>query len=349
MTASEDVGMPDVDLSDRRVLVTGGLGFLGLNTVGGLLDRGAQVRIVSRSRSATALEWLDRIAAARPVELVIADVGTAAPGVSPWLEGLDAVVHLAGESGAAWSLDRPSQELHGNVEAQLFFLDALRRMACPPHVVFVSSRLVYGAGGGVPVDERSPVDPTSLYAAHKLTVENYLKVYGRSTGLPWTILRVTNPYGPFQPPATETHGVVNRFVQAAIASRPITIYGDGSQLRDVLHVDDVVRAILLSLGETAARSEVLNVGAGRSLPLAEIARRVVAIARSGTLESRPWPESDLRVETGDFRCSTARIAGLLGWQPRIDLDEGLERTVRAYRDLFASGAPGAEPTKGLRK
>lgn len=341
--------MPDVELSGCRVLVTGGLGFLGLNTVGGLLDRGAKVRIVSRSRSASALEWLDRVAAARPVELVIADVGTAAPGVSPWLEDLDAVVHLAGESGAAWSLDRPSQELHGNVEAQLFFLDALRRMPSPPHVVFVSSRLVYGAAGGVQVDERSPVDPTSLYAAHKLTVENYLKVYGRSAGLPWTILRVTNPYGPFQPTARETHGVVNRFVQAAIASRPITIFGDGSQLRDVLYVDDVVRAIILALGETAARSEVLNVGAGRSLPLAEIARRVIAIAGTGTLESRPWPESDLRVETGDFRCSTARIEGLLGWGPRVDLDEGLDRTIAVYRELLSANAPGDGPHEESRR
>lgn len=349
MSSSGVERVPDVDLSDRRVLVTGGLGFLGLNTVGGLLDRGAQVRIVSRSRSASALEWLGRVAGGRAVELVTADVGTATPAATPWLEDVDAVVHLAGESGAAWSLDRPSQELHGNVEAQLFFLDALRRMPDPPHVVFVSSRLVYGAAGGVQVDERSPVDPTSLYAAHKLTVENYLKVYGRSAGLPWTILRVTNPYGPFQPPARESHGVVNRFVQAAIASRPITIYGDGSQLRDVLYVDDVVRAILLALGDTAARSEVLNVGAGRSLPLAEIAHRVIAIAGTGTLESRPWPESDLRVETGDFRCSTSRIEGLLGWRPRVDLDEGLERTIAAYRELLGSGAQEVEPTKGSRR
>lgn len=324
---------PAVDLFGRRVFVTGGLGFLGLNTVAGLLAAGAQVRILSRSRAPMALSWLARLSGGARAEVIQGDIGDAAT-VARALVDVDSVVHLAGESGAAWSLERPLRDLHGNVGAQLVFLDVLRRVPKPPHIVFVSSRLVYGHSGARRVTERTPPDPTSLYAVHKLTVENYLKVYGRSSDLPWTILRVSNPFGPLQQPERVTHGIVNQFVFRLLAGEPIVLYGLGEQLRDVLHVEDVVRAILVSLADKRARGEIFNVGRGVSAPLREIAEAVASFFPGGKVVSQAWPESERRVETGDFRCSVALIRQKLGWRARIGLRDGLERTVSDYRGLL---------------
>lgn len=321
------------DLAGRRVLITGGLGFLGLNLVPVLLDAGAHVRILNRTLHPLALAWLDRLRGRRPVEVFAGDIADA-ERIPGWLQGMHAVINLAGESGAVKSLREAQADMQVNIAGHLVMLDAIRDLPESPRVLFVSSRLVYGVTGAAPVGEDHPLRPTSLYGLHKLTVEHYYRIYHEHYGVPYTILRLTNPYGPFQLPFRTHYGIVNRFVMAALRGEALQIYGGGPQLRDYVHVRDVAEAVLRACVDERAMGETLNVGSGRSASLGEVAHRIVEMAGSGRVEDVPWPEGYQKVETGDFICDTRRIEHRLGWKAGIDLERGLQETVECYRKLL---------------
>lgn len=322
-------------LAGSRVLVPGGLGFIGLNLIPLLLEHGARVRILNRSLDPLAVRWLALVSGSVtggcPVELLQGDITD--PCMPEWLEGIDLVINLAGESGAAKSLSDAHADMQVNIAGHLNLLNAVRAQARPPRVVFLSSRLVYGITGGAPVDEDHPTRPTSLYGLHKLTVEHYHRIFWEHDRLPFTVLRVTNPYGPYQLPHGRHHGIVNRFAMAALAGGTLRLFGGGGQLRDYVHVSDLAEAILCAGTEERAIGETFNLGSGIPVSLAEVAHRIVAAAGSGRIEDVPWPEDDRKVETGDFRCDVRRIEALLGWRAKISLEDGLRRTVEVYRGL----------------
>ncbi len=325
--------MPE-ELRGRCVLLLGGLGFIGLNLVPELLRAGARVEIVNRSLDPLALRWLDRQAGGREVGIHQADIRNV-DGLQPWLDAADLVVNLAGESGAVKSVREALADSQATVGGHLAVLEALRGRGRLSRVVFISSRLVYGVTGPAPAGEDHPTRPTSLYGLHKLTVEHYHRIYWEHHGIPYTILRLTNPYGPFQLPRRREYGVVNRFVLNALRGDTITLFGGGRQLRDYLHVADAVAAVLRALVDERAAGETLNVGAGTSVSLREMAERIVEACGSGRVESAPWPGGYERVETGDFLCDTRRAERLLGWRPGMDLEKGLRSTVAIYRELLA--------------
>lgn len=320
-------------LAGQRVLVTGGLGFLGLNLVPVLLEEAAEVRLLNRSLDPLAVRWLDLLAAGRPVELIEGDISDRR--MPEWLDGIDLVLNLAGESGAAKSLSEAQADMQVNIAGHLNLLNAVLSHPRPPRIVFLSSRLVYGVTGALAVDEEHPPRPTSLYGLHKLTVEHYHRIYREHDGLAYTVLRVTNPYGPFQLPHRRQHGIVNRFVIRALEGETLRLYGDGGQLRDYVYVADVAEAIVRAGVDPRAVGETFNVGAGTSVSLRDVAHRIVEAAGSGRIEHVAWPEGDLKVETGDFRCDTRRIGTLLDWKPEISLEEGLRRTIESYRALMS--------------
>src|SRR5262249_58624176 len=165
----------------------------------------------------------------------------------------------------------------------------------------------------------------------KLAVEQYLRIYGRTYGLPYSIARLTNPYGPGQPGDRTAYGVVNRLIRLALAGQPLPIYGDGSQLRDYLYVDDAVEALLRLRIASGAAGRTYNVGSGVGTAIAAMARAITEITGTGTVQFVPWPAMAALVETGDFVADTARIRRELGWTPAIDLRDGLLRTVAFYR------------------
>ena len=147
---------------------------------------------------------------------------------------------------------------------------------------------------------------------------------------------MTNPYGPFQLPDRREHGIVNRFILAALRGETITLFGGGRQLRDYLHISDASAAILRAATDERAAGEILNVGAGVSMSVREMAERIVEVTGSGKVETAPWPEGYERVETGDFLCDTRHIEHLLGWKPTVDLDTGIRRTVECYREILTA-------------
>ena len=241
-------------------------------------------------------------------------------------------------------MEQPWDDLDVNARGMLTLLEAVRAEQPTAHVVFTGSRLEYGSVGSDPVTESHDTDPRCLHAVHKLVAEQYLRLYERLYGISFAVARITNPYGPGQPKSRTAYGVVNRLIHLALAGEALPIYGDGSQRRDYIYIDDVVRA-LLALGDRTARtlgtpgtsrtSAIYNVGTGVGTSIADMARAIVSAAGGGRLEFVAWPALAEQIETGDFVADVSRIAADLGWRAGVSLNEGLQRTVAFYRAQVA--------------
>lgn len=313
---------------DRRVLVIGGLGFIGVNLTENLARTGARVTVAT-----PAVEHHGDAAAgfaARGVRVLEADLRDA-DAMRRAVSQQDVVFNLAGQSGAVRSMEDPWTDLDVNCRGNLVLLEALRAVNQSAKLVFVSSRLTYGRTGADPVTEEQLPDPLCVHAVHKVAVEQYLKLYGQLYGLRFAVARLTNPYGPGQPSGRTAYGIVNRMIHLALSGEALPVYGDGRQRRDYIYIDDAVNA-LLRLGEDRkSDGRLYNVGSGIGTPLVEMARAITAMAGAGHVTFLPWPELAERIETGDFVADIARIRGELGWEPAVPLAEGLTRTVAFYR------------------
>jgi UDP-glucose 4-epimerase len=311
-----------------RVLVVGGLGFIGVNLVETLNQAGARATIVARDRAKHSdhAGTFER-AGVDIIEGDVRDPGTMARAV----RGQEIVINLSGQSGAVRSMEDPWSDLDINCRGNLVLLEALREHNRDAKVVFAGSRLQYGHPEQVPVAEDAPQEALCLHAIHKQTVERYLALYHRLFGIRYTVARITNPYGPGQPAGRTAYGVINRLIHLAITNRTLSIYGEGRQLRDYIHVDDTVGALVALAASERANGRAFNVGSGEGTRLIDLAEMVIAIAGGGRVEHVAWPSLAEQVETGDFVADISRIERDLGWRPSIALRHGLERTVAFYR------------------
>jgi len=318
----------DPIVSDRKptALVWGGLGFLGHHLVTRLLEDGIEVSVLCRSKSlyaspvwAPQVRWFELDHPASLESNLLAAVSSAS-----------IVYDFAGSSGAVASNREPLRSLDENCRVQLAFLTACEKAGHRPHVVFPSSWLVYAPGGTKPVDEDHPVGPLSMYAAHKLCIEHYLQIFGVQGRITYTICRISNPYGYDPTQVTKGYKILNSFIQHALAKKPITIFGNGTQQRDFIYVDDLTQAFVLSGYGKEARNKVFNVGGGKSYSLIQAVETVMDLVGSSPVIFKPWPDEYRAVEPGDYAADITRAANLLGFQPAYDLKNGLVETIRDY-------------------
>jgi UDP-glucose 4-epimerase len=313
---------------DARVLVIGGLGFIGTNLTQRLAGMGARVTVATPAID----HHRDEAAAlsARGIRVVEADLRNA-DAMRNAVIGQQVIFNVAGQSGAVRSMEDPWTDLDVNCRGNLVLLEAIRTASAGAKLVFVSSRLAYGRTGTDPVTEDQLADPLCVHAVHKLAVEQYLKLYRHLYGLRFTVARLTNPYGPGQPSARTAYGIVNRMIHLALSGEALPVYGDGLQRRDYIYIDDAVNA-LLRLGETdASDGRMYNVGSGTGTAFVDMAQAITTIAGGGRVTFLPWPELAQRIETGDFVADIERIRTELGWEPIVPIAEGLTRTVAFYR------------------
>ena len=319
--------------TDMPVLVIGGLGFIGGNLTARLCAEGARVAVLTPSRARYGA-LADQLSASG-VTIVEGDIRERAQ-VAAAVTGQQLVFNLSGQSGAVRSMEDPCADLDVNCRGTLVLLDVLRHVNPAARLVTVGSRLEYGRPQSMPAGESAMGEPLSVHAIHKRTVEQYLRLYRRHFGLQFTIARVTNPYGPGQPAGRTAYGIINRFIHLALAGGTLSLYGDGRQLRDYVHVDDVVAALLVQATSPEADGNAYNVASGTGIAMADLAAMVIDIAGSGRLEHVLWPALAAQVEAGDFVADIARIRRDLGWAPRIGLRDGLVQTVSHYRSTASS-------------
>jgi UDP-glucose 4-epimerase len=311
-----------------RVLVIGGLGFIGVNLTERLVADGRQVTVVTpaRARHAERAAGFER----RGVRIIEGDLRDQ-QAMAAAVAGQQVVFNLAGESGAVRSMEDPWTDLDVNCRGNLVLLEALRTENRDAKLVFVGSRLQYGRQAVQPVSEERAPDPLCLHAIHKLTVEKYLRLYRSLFGLRFAIARVTNPYGPGQPQGRTAYGVVNRLIQLALASQTLPIYGDGTQRRDYIHIDDLVSALVRLSESSSSDGRAFNVGSGEGTRMIDMANAIIDMAAGGRVEHVAWPALAGQIETGDFVADISRMRAELGWVPAMSLRDGLQKTIAFYR------------------
>lgn len=303
------------------VLVTGGAGFIGSHTVGALRAAGRRVVVLddfSTGRRENLAEWACDSAVEVVAGDVRGDVGALLVGRGPFA----AVVHLAAQVSVIRSISAPIADLDLNLRAtaQLLLWAA---QAGARRFVFASSAAVYGEPGRVPVDEDDPTRPLSPYGAAKRAAELYLGCLGPLHQISTACLRLFNVYGPRQDPHSPYAGVVAAFLSRALRGEPLTIFGDGAQTRDLVYVGDVARAIALAVGQGPEGHVLCNIGGGREISVAELAR---ASLRACGVDVAITHAPARAGEIARSAAATARAAAALGFRAEVELDEGLGRT-----------------------
>lgn len=300
-------------------LVTGGAGFIGSNIVRGLLERGAQVRVLDDLSSGSRANL-----AGLEVEVIQADVCDR-EALAEAVEGVDWVFHLAAVVAVAESMEAPVRSYEVNALASLRVLEAARR-AGVERVVLSSSCAVYGDVEG-PVAETAPLVPLSPYAASKAAMEAAADLYARSYHLPTISLRYFNVYGPRQSPASDYAAVIPAFIGETLNGDAVTIHGDGHQTRDFVYVDDVVRANLLAAQAPQGVRGVFNIGSGQSISILDLAEELQRIfPEAPPPRHGPARPGDIRFSQADL--TLAREA--LGYRPKTDFQAGLRATVEWF-------------------
>jgi UDP-glucose 4-epimerase len=313
----------------RKVLVTGGLGFIGSNLCRTLADLGASVLAVDSLLPDYGGNLFNLAGYEDRVQVNIADVR--GHGMGYLVRGQHVLFNLAGQVSHIDSMTDPFTDLEINCRSQLWILEALRRNNPEARVVYAGTRQVYGKPVRLPVDESHPLNPTDVNGINKISGELYHLVYHSVYGIRASSLRLTNTYGPRQLIRHSRQGFIAWFVRQAVLGEEIQIYGDGAQKRDFDYVDDVVDAFLRAGASEDAPGQVFNLGGDAAISLLDLARILIDIAGAGSCRLVPFPEDRKKIDIGDFQADASKIGRALGWQPRVGLREGLERTVAYYR------------------
>lgn len=315
-----------------RCLVLGGGGFIGGHLCELLLAQGHAVRAFERSGfDAAAHPYLDG------VEWRFGDF-TREADVQPAIAGSDVLFHLAATTLPATSNRDPVYDLESNVSSTLRLLEAARRHGLRKVVFISSGGTVYGACATLPIPESAPTEPICAYGVHKLAIEKYLHLWHRLHGLDYAVLRVANPYGERQR-HDRGQGSIAVFLAHALRGEPIQLWGDGSVVRDYLHVADVARALALA-AQADTRAKVFNIGSGVGRSLNEVLGLVEAALGTRLVVQRSAARAfDVPASVLDV----ALAARELQWRPAIGMEEGLARTARWMRAWLRDGASDAAP------
>lgn len=340
------------EFAGRHCLITGGLGFIGSNLAHRLVELGARVLIVDSLISEYGGNLFNIAGIRDRVHVNIADVRD--PHAMQYLvRGQDYIFNLAGQIGHLDSMEDPQADLAINTEGPLTVLEACRRHNLETKVLYASTRQVYGRPQYLPVDEAHPLAPIDCNAVSNLAAEFYHGLYSTVHGIRTVCLRLTNTYGPRQL-MKDTHGryaFIFFFVRQIIDGQQLKLMAGGEQVRDFTFVDDAVEALLLAAARPRADGRTYNLG-GEVHTLLEVAQILIDIAGSGSYEVVPLPPERQAIEMGQVYLDHARIRNELGWQPRVTLREGLERTIDYYRRYrryyWDAEAVAAQQTGGLQ-
>ncbi|MBC7926150.1 MAG: NAD(P)-dependent oxidoreductase [Bryobacteraceae bacterium] len=319
---------------DFPVLVWGGTGFIGMHLVRALLNFTSEVRVLSRSeRSDTARPWGKQV---RWFQLTGNETDEGV--MRDALASVRVVYNLAGSSGAVESNRQPKESLDSICGSQLQFLAACAHSRARPHVVFSSSWLVYGPTHRALLREDSPLAPGSMYASHKLCAEHYHQISASHGAISYTICRISNVFGPDAGRSGIWQGFLNSMIRNTVQGNPITLFGDGRQVRDFLYIDDVVEGMLRCGIHPAAKNQVFNFGRGNGISIRDAADEIHR-ACPGNLLFAPWPPDYEIVESGDCLLDTTKLCKALAFRPRTDFPTGIAATISAMSDRADTTSP----------
>ena len=318
----------------RRVLITGGLGFIGSNLARRLVDLGADVLLVDSLIPDYGGNLFNIAGLESRLRVNIADVRQSTT-MNYLVHDREVIFNLAGQVSHIDSMRDPHTDLEINCRSQLTILEACRQRNPKTKVVFAGTRQIYGRPDRLPVDETHLVRPTDINGINKAAGEYYHMVYNNVFGVRACSLRLTNVYGPRQLIRHNRQGFIGWFIRLALEGREIEIYGDGSQMRDFVYADDVSDAFLRAGASDATNGEAFNVGGTEAIAHRDLVRILLEEAGKGSVKYVPWPDEKRRIDIGSFYSDSTKFQKTTGWTPTVDLREGLRRTMAYYREHFA--------------
>lgn len=313
-----------------RVLITGGLGFIGSTLAARLVSEGAKVTLVDSLVPQYGGNLHNVAGLEDAVRVNISDIRDE-HSLRYLVQQQDHLFNLAGQTSHMDSMDDPYTDLEINCRAQLYVLEACRRHAPDIRVVFASTRQVYGRPLALPVDESHPLRPVDINGVHKLAGEWYHLLYNDIYSVRSCALRLTNTYGPRMRVRDARQTFLGVWIRLLVQGKPFEVWG-GSQMRDLTYVDDAVEALVLAARSADAEGQVFNVGAQETVSLLELAELLVRVNGGGEFSVREFPADRQRIDIGDYVADWRKIGDTLGWRPRVSLEEGLRRTLAYYRE-----------------
>ena len=325
----------------KKVLITGGLGFIGSNLAIRLVELGARVTIVDSSVRGCGANLHNISPVSGKVCVVERDVGEAAELRGEIIES-EVIFNLAGEVSHIHSMEFPTRDAELNASAQLRFLQACMQLAPGIRIVYAGTRQIYGVPQVLPVDETHPVRPADFNGIHKYAATMYHLLGSRIGKLDAVVLCLTNVYGPRMALDEPCQGFLGNFLRRSLQGRPIEIYGEGRQLRDPLYVADAVDAFLGAGSAPELPSRLYNLGGPKPLQLYEIAEIASRVAGGPPPIHSPFPAERKAIDIGSYYADVSRIRQELSWEATVGFEEGVRRALAYYnRELWHYLDPSA--------
>jgi len=314
---------------DKHVLITGGVGFIGSNLARYLVSLGADVLLVDSliPKYGGNLFNIDPIR--DQVRLNIADMRDE-HGLRFLVQNQDVIFNLAGQVSHTDSMVDPYADLEINARSQLSLLEACRHNNPDASIVFASTRQIYGRPQYLPVDELHPLQPVDINGINKTAGEWYHIVYHNVYGLKTVSLRLTNTYGPRMRVKDARQTFLGWWLRQMVEGQTLKIFGDGRQFRDFNYVDDVVVAMLIAAAEEDANGQIYNLGSREAVSLLDLAELLIEIYGRGSYEIIPFPEDRRRIDIGDYQGDFGKMKSELGWEPQVQLADGLAESLAYY-------------------
>ena len=312
-------------------MITGGLGFIGSNLARRLVALGANVIVIDSLIPAYGGNLFNISGIVDRLTVNISDVRDAS-SMHYLVRGQDVIFNLAGQVSHIDSMNDPYTDLEINCRSQLSLLEACRKNNPAVKIVFAGTRQVYGHPDSLPVTEDHLVRPVDVNGINKAAGEYYHLVYNNVFGIRSCSLRLTNVYGPRQLIKHSRQGFIGWFIRLAVEDREIEIFGDGSQIRDFVFVDDAADAFLKAGAAEACNGGVYNVGGTEPISLRDLVQELLTVAGTGRVRYVEWPPEKKAIDIGDFYTDSTKFAETVGWRPMISLREGLTRAVEFYRE-----------------
>ena len=321
--------MQNNDFTGKKILITGGLGFIGSTLAVRLGQSGAEVTIVDALIPGYGGNKFNIESVKGKVKVKKADIRVIRE-MNKAVAGQEIIFNLAGTLSHVDSMRDPMTDLEINCRAQLSLLESVRKYNPETRIIYAGTRNQYGKAQYLPVDENHPQEPTDINGINSIAAEKYHLMYTKVYGIKTVSLRMTNTYGPRHQMRHSRQGVLNWFIRQIIDGEEVKLYGDGKQIRDINYVDDVVDALLMVAGSQKGWGEAYNLG-GIPVSLLEFVKKIIRINGGGKFILVPFPDQRKIIEVGDYKALYKKIAATYGWKPSVRLDEGIKKTIEYYK------------------
>ena len=320
------------EFAGARVLITGGLGFIGSNLARRLESLGAAITVVDSLIPDYGGNLYNIEGLRERLQVNVSDVRDT-HSLRYLVQGKDYLFNLAGQTSHLDSMLDPMPDLEINCQAQLSILETCRAYNPKIKIVFASTRQIYGRPHHLPVDETHPLNPVDVNGINKMAGEKYHLLYSDLYGIPAAALRLTNTIGPRMRIKDARQTFVGLWVRQLLEGKPIEVWG-GKQLRDFTDVEDAVDAFLMAAASSSTNGQVYNLGGREVMDLESVAKLMVEINGSGEYAIRDFPAERRAIDIGNYYADFSKIRNELGWTPQRTLRDTLESTLRYFRDAM---------------